>query len=334
MAAPGGLKMGLSLAEMQRKQTPVIHSLGAGGGAYIGPDGQVKTIGSQAVVKPPETSPEAKLMADRDKFAPGSEMYKVLDNILKKKGEWKPDSGGSGAALPQELSAADKANVDFYAKQEVAGMKDWRANFRGKDLQVILAQVMRRVPEMATELGLSPMDVGSNRATYTALVATQRDITKRQEAVDQFSSKVEKDMKTLDNLLDSASTGSPMLISKPINALRRQFSDPALSQLDLAAKQVGTEYERLITGGTLSVAQLHVGAQEDAKKLINGDMTPKQARAVMDTMRFEIGNARAAAKESTDRISSKIKELGRSAPKTLEMPSESAIDAELRRRGR
>jgi hypothetical protein len=237
----------------------------------------------------------------------------LLNDILQKKGSWKPDGSG-GVTLPTEMDPATKKKVDFYATQELAGMKDWRANFRGKDAQKVISLVLDRVPTMAAELGISPQDVGTNRANNRALTATLQDLTKRSEAVDLFASKVEKDMVTLDNLLDTASTGSPLLVSKPINYLRRQFSDPALSQLDLAAKQVGTEYERLITGGTLSIAQLHVGAQEDAKKLINGDMTPKQARAVMDTMRQEIQNARSAAKDSLTRVKGHISGLGKGEP--------------------
>jgi hypothetical protein len=298
------------LKTQQKDNTPVIIPEGGILGTHAG-----KVLLENKKDFKPEAakqSPEAQLIADRDKQVPGSPTWHLLNNILKKKGDWKPDSGGGIA--PEITDPTTKERIDFYAKQEIAGMKDWRTNFRGKDAQIMLAQVMRRVPEMAKELGIAPEDLGTNRANYTALSATQRDITKRQEAVDLFSSKVERDMKTLDNLLDSATTGSPLLVSKPINYLRRQFSDPGLSQLDLAAKQVGTEYERLITGGSLSIAQLHTGAQDDAARLINGDMTPKQARAIMDTMRIEINNARAAAKESTDRIGKKIKELG-GAPK-------------------
>jgi len=182
------------------------------------------------------------------------------------------------------------------------------------------AAFRKAVTEEAKRRGMAGGDVIAGRAEAAALTAAQRDLQKRQSAVDLFASKVERDMQTLDGLLDKASTGSPLLISKPINALRRQFSDSELAQLDLAAKQVGTEYERLITGGTLSVAQLHVGAQEDAKKLINGDMTPKQARAVMTTMRQEMRNAKDSAKQSLTEINEAIKRrpgAGSSAPATL-----------------
>ncbi len=213
-----------------------------------------------------------------------------------------------GATAP---TAPDKA-VDFWARAVIAGDKDWQVGLsRNASGSKLIEAVKRRVPELAAEMGLDPQDMGTTRAQNAALGATLKDLTKRSAAVELFSSKLQKDMGTFDALLDKASTGSPLLISKPINYLRRQFSDPDLAQLDLAAKQVGTEYERLITGGTLSVAQLHATAAEDAKALINGDMPPAQARALMKTMLVEMNNARTAASESTDRISDQMRALGR-----------------------
>lgn len=229
-----------------------------------------------------------------------------------KAGSGKAGTGSAalgGAPAPADTSA--KA-VDFWSRAVIAGDKDWQAGLsRSKTGTALIEAVKRRIPEMAREMGLDPQDIGTARAQSAALGATMKDLTKRSEAVDLFASKVEKDMKTFDNALTKAGSDSPLLINKPINALRRQFSDSDLAQLDLAAKQVGQEYERLITGGTLSVAQLHSGASEDAKKLINGDMPPKQARAVMDIMRTEMQNARDAAHESTTRIADKMRNLGR-----------------------
>lgn len=223
-------------------------------------------------------------------------------------------TGGASAVLGTAPpgGASDKSTVDFWSRAVIAGDKDWQVGLsRSKTGSALIEAVKRRVPGMADELGLTPQDLGTTRATSAALSATLKDLTKRSAAVDMFSSKVEKDMQTFDQVLADAGSNSPLLINKPINALRRQFSDPDLSRLDLAARQVGTEYERLITGGTLSVAQLHAGAQEDAKKLINGDMPPKQARAIMDQMRVEMRNARDAAHESSTRIQDQMRGLGK-----------------------
>lgn len=233
---------------------------------------------------------------------------------------WKGGAGGAaapaGGASPALGGAAAPAKpddaVEFWARAVIAGDKDWQIGLaRSKSGSTLIEAVKRRVPVLAKELGLEAQDIGTARAQSAALAATLKDLTKRSEAIDLFSAKVLKDMQTYDQVLSQVGSDSPLLVQKPINFLRRQFSSPELAQLDLAAKQVGTEYERLLTGGTLSVAQLHVGAQEDAKKLINGDMTPQQARATMEIMRREIDNARAAAHESTRRVSDQMRNLGR-----------------------
>lgn len=222
-------------------------------------------------------------------------------------------TGGASPALGGATAPAKPDDaVEFWARAVIAGDKDWQVGLaRSKTGSTLIEQVKRRVPVLAKELGLEAQDIGTARAQSAALGATLKDLTKRTEAIDLFSSKVLKDMQTYDQVLSQVGSDSPLLVQKPINFLRRQFSSPELAQLDLAAKQVGTEYERLLTGGTLSVAQLHVGAQEDAKKLINGDMTPQQARATMEIMRREIDNARTAAHESTRRVSDQMRGLGR-----------------------
>lgn len=227
------------------------------------------------------------------------------------------DTGSSPALGGIEAPGVGTEAVDFWARAVIAGDRDWQVGLaRSKSGSQMIEAVKRRVPELAKEMGLQPQDIGTVRAQKAALDKTLKELTVRSEAIELFASKVEKDMKTFDALLDKASVGAPTILSRPINVLRREFSSPELAQLDLAAKQVATEYERLITGGALSIAQLHVGAQEDARKLINGDMTPKQARAVMETMNAEMKNAREAAHESRKRVSDQMRSLGTGAPDT------------------
>ena len=275
----------------------------------------LQMIATRGAPKPP--APETPLQASQRKLADARTAA-----VTKKAGlgtgatsgaPAAPGAGAKSAALGGAAAPAKTDDaIDFWAKAVIAGDRDWQIGIgRSKTGAALIEAVKRRVPVLAKEMNLEPQDIGTTRAMQAALTATTKDLTKRSEAVDLFASKVEKDMGTFDAALTKAGLDSPLLINKPINALRRSFSDPDLAQLDLAAKQVGAEYERLITGGTLSVAQLHAGASEDAKKLINGDMPPKQARAVMETMRLEMKNARDAAHESTARIQEKMRGLGR-----------------------
>ncbi len=311
-----------------KKPKPIIRPLGTGGLAEFDAQGNFIGVVEPTAKKPPAAAVqtlEARLAAvDTLDVSAAEKQHLKRDITLGAGGRTtglivKPGGGGSGSALkspalggaPAPGGVGDNA-VDFWARAVIAGDKDWQVGLgRSKSGTNLIEAVKRRVPELAKEMGLEPQDIGSTRAQSAALAATMKELTKRAEAVELFASKVEKDMVVAMNEFDKSAYGGPKFVNKPINFLRSQFNDPALDRLNLAARQVGLEYERLITGGTLSVAQLHVGAQEDAKKLLNGDMTPAQAREIMDLMRAEMRNAKAAAHESEARIRDRMRGLGR-----------------------
>lgn len=308
-----------------KKPKPVVHSVPAGGSlAVLNPDGtpRVEIQGKPKAASAGAQTLEAKLAAVDALDVSDAEKQRLKRDIALGAGGrttglvQKPGGGAGGASKALGGAAApdpgDPNAVDFWARAVIAGDRDWQVGLaRSKSGSSLIEAVKRRVPVLAKEMGLEPQDIGTTRAQSAALAATMKDLTKRAEAVELFSNKVAKDMSTFETILAQVGSDSPILVNKPINYLRRQLSSPELAQLDLAAKQVGTEYERLITGGTLSVAQLHVGAQEDAKKLINGDMSVPQARAVLDVMRTEMKNARDAAHESEGRIRERMRGLGR-----------------------
>lgn len=167
--------------------------------------------------------------------------------------------------------------------------------------------ILNRAGEMQRESGTPATDVPGERATFKADTGSLAQITRRTDALEQSAKKIDKDITTLDKFLESGTAGSVTLINKPLNTIRTAFSDPELSKLALAAKIVGTEYERMINGGLLSIAQLHEGAREDARKLLNEDMTPKQMREIVNVMRQEIDNQRNAFKEQSTEIKGRLK---------------------------
>jgi hypothetical protein len=63
---------------------------------------------------------------------------------------------------------------------------------------------------------------------------------------------------------------------------------------------------RSITNGVLSRAQLHAGAQADADKLINGDMTPEEVRAKISIMLQEMRDTQISTKESLNAVKLRI----------------------------
>lgn len=220
--------------------------------------------------------------------------------------------GGGVTGTGVKVGADDPKAVDFWALSALAGDNTWQTNLgRSKEGARMVAAVRSRIPQLAAQLGLHPADVGTTRAQRVALDVTLKELTKRAEAIQLFSSKTEKDMATFEEIARELQRTNPTIIAKPINAVRRALSDTDQARLDLAARQMATEYERLINGGALSVAQLPVAARLDAAKLINGDMPLDQALATTRVMRQEMANAKAAANESRTRVTEQLRSLGR-----------------------
>lgn len=208
----------------------------------------------------------------------------------------------------------DQKTIDFYAAADIAGDRNWRVGLsRSKTGSALIESVKKRIPQLAEEWGITPQDYGTINGQRAALNATLKQITSRVTANEMSADKVSRDMATYESLLadGAAANYGAKFINTPINALRRQFNDPKLAQLDLAANQVGTEYERMLQGGQLSVAGLHAGAAEDAKKLVNGDLPPDAARATMQIMTREIQNAKDASHASLDSVTERLSTLGR-----------------------
>ncbi len=157
------------------------------------------------------------------------------------------------------------------------------------------------------------------KANAASLAATQ----KRADAIDLGSRKIPLDINTMLGTLDKGAAGGWQLTNEPINALRKKFSDPDLRKFALAVKQVGTEYERLLTGGMLSAAQLHAGAAEDAKKLLNEDMSPAEIKAVIPIMLQEIKNAKTASNDELKEIKNRMR--GKNAEEKSEPAQETKI---------
>ncbi len=231
----------------------------------------------------------------------------------------KAKGGGGGGGSPALGGATPPGKpdemVEFWARAVIAGDKDWQVGLaRSKTGADLIEKVKRRVPMLAKEMGLDPQDIGTARAQSAALGATLKELTKRAEAIALFSSKTEKDMRTFEQIAQELQRTNPTIIAKPINAVRRALSDTDQARLDLAARQMATEYERLINGGALSVAQLPVAARLDAQKLVNGDMPLEQVLAITKVMRLEMDNAKAAANESRSKVTEQLRQLGRGVP--------------------
>ena len=135
-------------------------------------------------------------------------------------------------------------------------------------------------------------------------------VEKRSAGIEVGAAKIVNDIKTMQDIEAKGSLDIPKIASSPLNWARTQTGSPSLRAYALATKQVATEYTRMMTGGMLSVAQLHAGAQEEAKNILNENMTIAETRAIIPVMLREIENARKASADTKQGLVDNIQKIG------------------------
>lgn len=135
------------------------------------------------------------------------------------------------------------------------------------------------------------------QAEYKANASTYGKVQQRTAGIELGVKKIEKDINLLKSTMAQGNAGFSTVLNQPLNYLRAKGSDPKLAAYALAAKNVAVEFERLRSGGMLSAAQLHAGAQEDAKNILNENMSVAETLEKLPIMLSEIQNGREAAQE-------------------------------------
>ena len=307
-AAAPGLKMAMSDEMQQVKEQGMVQSLG------------LKTMHAEleawkAQVLAGHYGTQEKQADRRLDIAEGGLEVRERKAGMGGKGAGAASGGGSigGSANPGAAagkSDADQKMIDFYAMQTLLGDNAWKTGLsRGKEGAKMIRDIEHYVPQLAEKLGVSPADVIANRGGIQSYIKALMDVTKREAGIELSMNALDGHITNLDKLLDSASAkGGAKIINQPINVLRRAWSDPTIGPLDLAAQQVAKEYQRSIEGGSLSIAQLHQGASEDAKQLLNGDKTPAEIRSLIPIMKQEMVATKKGAQKTRQDLLDRIRQ--------------------------
>jgi hypothetical protein len=129
----------------------------------------------------------------------------------------------------------------------------------------------------------------------------------RADAIDLSMGKIKRHIDVLNKVMETGAAGGVKLTNRPLNVLKRELTtNEEFGAYSIAVRIVAMEYETLITNGVLSRAQLHAGAQADADKLINGDMTPEEVRAKISIMLQEMRDTQISTKESLNAVKLRI----------------------------
>lgn len=273
----------------------------------------------EAPEKPEKVGPTAQKIADiqgAQGLTPAEKAKAVRVNLGL---EGKPKATGAGTGLGAGGAGAGtgglkKETVDFYATQSIAGDNSWQTGLaRGKVGQQLISAVKDRIPTMASELGLSPQDVGTNKAQNAALTKTLADRQKYVTAVEQLNGTLTKQGDLVKSLLakGGATSGGP-LFNKPLNEVKTALGDSDFSQLQAALIGLAREHQRVLTS-PMSNAQLHASSQETGDKLINPNMTPKQLTDIIDNvMKKEAQNGLEQGRATLEGIRGSMRGLGKS----------------------
>jgi hypothetical protein len=170
--------------------------------------------------------------------------------------------------------------------------------------------VMNYAATMMQKAGISPEQWVSGTQQFKADAKSLMMQQSKADAIDSGIDKIQQDIGTIRSTIAKGNAGFGPLLNEPINYLREKAGSPELASYALAVKQVAIEYERLINGGQLSVAQLHQGAQADAQKILNGNMSVAQVNAVIPTMMQEMEHNQVATGNELAKIRQRLSSRG------------------------
>ena len=255
-----------ALGMVQRTMHPSKYGVGGGGGGAPGAGGGGGASSGSASVAPGTVNPVT-----------GSAVLPP------------PDKSGLIMGLtPRAIDDAAWAYAD--TGKLPTGMS------RSKDSDPMKKMLMNRAGELMQKAGISPEQFTAGTQQFKADAKSLSMQQSRADAIESGMSKIEPDIGTIQSTIADGNAGFAPWLNKPLNALRTQAGSPSLAAYSLAVKQVAIEYERMINGGQMSVAQLHQGAQDDAKSILNENMSVETVNSVIPTMLREMHNAQTATR--------------------------------------
>lgn len=203
------------------------------------------------------------------------------------------DSKRLGAAEDARNAALwDKDTLRFNAIRFESGDKSVMQALGGYGGAAAInrANFQKEVRLYSEEQGYSPQKVASLQAEFTGVRGALNAVIKLNAGQEKSMLKIAEDIKTLESTRMEGNKDFAKVINQPLNWARTQSSDPKLRAYALAVKQVAIEYMRQLSGGQLSITQLHQGAQEDAKNILNENMSIAETEAIIKTMIQEMKN--------------------------------------------
>lgn len=202
------------------------------------------------------------------------------------------------------------------------------SGYRGEAVALRERTRQDAIKRIQDELGVGPADAGIELANRTIeYQAGKRSTTQlttmlgaTRQAAGQLDFNIDKAKEEMAKL--PSSDLSP-IINAIMRGAEKWSGDPAYAGLFYYMHAVAVESARILSGGQASIAQLHQGAMDEARKWANENMTPASFNEVAHAMKLE-GRGRIKTFEEA------LKK-GRVGPKDKEDEGAPAIPASLQK---
>lgn len=194
----------------------------------------------------------------------------------------------------------------------------------GKDAAAQRAAFFNKRAEIAQNLGNSPEDQALKIASYKSNSSELTKLQNQRGIVMAFANTADKNLDLALSLSDKAGLGGSPLINKWIQAGKRDIGgDPDVASYDAAIRTAINEYAKVTssaTGGGTTSDQ----ARKDAEGMLNAAQTPAQIKAVIATLKKDVGNRRSGYDEqiaSTKDLISHVETKDKNVPRDENAPA-------------
>ena len=205
---------------------------------------------------------------------------------------------------PKKLALNDNA-VDFEARQLLLTGQMPAMGLASGDARM---QIINRAGDLAAEQGHTVEDYIAGRAEWKADVASVGQITKIADAVQGFENTALANMQTAERLMDrGAGTSLGPVVNRWLQAGKQATGDPDVAAFNTAMGTVSSEYGKIISGGSASIASTPEGAREEAAEWLNKIQSPDAIRAQFAVARQDMANRKNSLFEQREAITHRLR---------------------------
>ena len=290
-ASPGGFKEGLSLQGKLRKDAPTIHSLGAGGGAYVGADGNVVRIPGDhpANDKTSEIKNYEYAVARGYK---GSPIQFATETSAARANVWadarvrsaatiadaKAKLAAGSALTPEDTKLMADQYIDGGDKSVLVGLG------RGAQSAQNIVAVRKAIREGAAARGMTGADIAAKLAEYGGTVAAQRTVGTRSANIEVAGAAFESQVPIALAASKEVERSGLLPFGKVQVMFNEQTNNPAMRRLAASNNALINTYSRAIN--PQGVGTVH--DKEHAREILMTAFDGPSYEAVVNQMLLEI----------------------------------------------